>query len=230
MPNHVTNRVRVRGDTDELRKFIEKYISSKEDKRFLDFDKVIPMPEALRGVESGGHSNIAYQAWYGDWKGVLRYTWLNPEGVKIPSRKALLKLLEKKGVEYQKLADLYKNNIKKYGFPTWYEWSIAKWGTKWNSYSFRFIHEIGPRDWGATEIEFIFDTAWGPPGPIFEKLAEDNPKLSFSIFSFDELWGFAGRGEFEEGAGSYDLVDATKEMYKEVYGDEPPEEETEEGT
>jgi hypothetical protein len=223
MPNHVTSRVWVRGDADELQKFVRKYIATKEDGELhLDFNKVIPMPEPLKGVQSGGDAEVAYEAWYGNWKQLLGYPWIKKAGV--TTRKALQKFLSKS----KEKADLLKRNIEKYGYPTWYEWAIANWGTKWNSYSFKFIREVGPRDWGRTEIEFLFDTAWGPPEPVFVKLAEDNPKLSFTIVSFEEQWGFAGRGEFEEGAGSYDLVDATKGMYKEVYGDEPPEEEIEE--
>ena len=30
-------------------------------------------------------------------------------------------------------AEQYHKNFQKYGYKTWYDWSIAKWGTKWNS-------------------------------------------------------------------------------------------------
>lgn len=45
----------------------------------------------------------------------------------------------------------------------WYQWHIANWGTKWNAYS-------GYTKIGKTQIAFVFNTAWAPPMPVFERL------------------------------------------------------------
>lgn len=60
-------------------------------------------------------------------------------------------------------------NVKKYGYPDWYSWQIANWGTKW---------DIGPVDVEMCENEgeysFIasFDSAWSPPVDAMKKLHE----------------------------------------------------------
>lgn len=57
-------------------------------------------------------------------------------------------------------------NLKKYGHKNWYDWRCDKWGTKWNSYD---------TDWDGdfAHAESIrFCTAWCPPTPVIEKLAE----------------------------------------------------------
>ena len=43
-------------------------------------------------------------------------------------------LQEKYRKEVLQLGASYLSNLEKYGYPTWYEWSIATWGTKWNAY------------------------------------------------------------------------------------------------
>ena len=48
-------------------------------------------------------------------------------------------------------------NMKIYGHPTWYDWCCENWGTKWNS-----MHGDA----------YSFDTAWAPPVPIFNRIAE----------------------------------------------------------
>jgi hypothetical protein len=42
---------------------------------------------------------------------------------------------------------------------TWYEWSTANWGTKWNAYSHKET-QIGPDN-----LTLCFETAWRPPYP-----------------------------------------------------------------
>ena len=57
-------------------------------------------------------------------------------------------------------------NIEKYGYPTWYEFANAKWGTKWEAC------EPNHEENKDGSVTIWFDTAWSPPMPIYEKLEE----------------------------------------------------------
>lgn len=82
--------------------------------------------------------------------------------------------------------DIFRGNLgseerEKYGSDNWYDWSIANWGTKWPGYDF------GEYD-GGNSIEF--STAWSPPFPIYEKLSEMFPDVTFNYRWADEDIGF----------------------------------------
>lgn len=64
---------------------------------------------------------------------------------------------------FEDLGNAYINNILDYGYDTWYDWSCAKWGTKWNAYD-TFISD--------NESQICFNTAWSCPLPVLDKLAE----------------------------------------------------------
>lgn len=102
------------------------------------------------------------------------------------------------------------------GYPTWYQWSIANWGTKWGAYDFE------DRERGKGRFVFKFETAWSFPEPVFRKLAAMYSALTFDVISFDEGWNFACDGEFN-GRNNYrcDKSLATDEMYERVYGEKP---------
>lgn len=76
----------------------------------------------------------------------------------------------------EELGDAYINNIKQYGYVTWYEWSINNWGTKWDVYE----------DFKCNERTMIFETAWSIPEPIFKKLSEEFPNDFIEIEFADE--------------------------------------------
>ena len=101
------------------------------------------------------------------------------------------------------------------GFYNWYDWSVESWGTKWNSYSFHVLHD------SPDHYEFKFDTAWSVPIPVFDKIAELFPSLEFSIDSFDEGWNFAWRGTITKGLLFCRELEATDELYEQVYGCAP---------
>jgi len=63
-----------------------------------------------------------------------------------------------------------KTNIEKYGYPTWYEYRIAEWGTKWDI----GLDEHQGNDAVVTGNSFSvdFDSAWSPPTDAYYKLKE----------------------------------------------------------
>ena len=72
-----------------------------------------------------------------------------------------------------------------YNFPDgknddrWYMWCINNWGTKWDMCD-KYTAEIEEG-----YAEFGFNTAWGPPQGIYEKITEDFPDVGISWF-YDE--------------------------------------------
>jgi hypothetical protein len=79
-------------------------------------------------------------------------------------------------------------NKKKHGFCSWYDWSIANWGTKWDAKD---------RDLTFTEDKICgnFATAWGPPIGFYEFM-EDNGVKVFAKYAES---GFDFAGFYENG-------------------------------
>lgn len=224
MPNHVTSRIVATGPVSDLCAFREMF-----DGEGLDFNRIIPMPELLRDTESSSVSEVGAilllakdQNPFGpsvldglyerDRKGVMECSTGRPKE-RVAAFLAQNPDYETKG--RQKLRAIAET-----GYPSWYEWSIDHWGTKWGAYS-PMMTDAAPES-GA--VGFGFDTAWDFPTPIFEELARRFPTLSFDCVCFDEGWNFAGEGKFSAAettfATSKEL--ATDEMYERVYG-QPPE-------
>ena len=67
----------------------------------------------------------------------------------------------------------------------WYSWNIANWGVKW---------DIGKQevddDGGWFELEF--ETPWGPPNEIYDRLVELFPDVGISWFYDEPGMQFAG--------------------------------------
>ena len=115
----------------------------------LDFDAIIPMPPLLDKLRSG--SRII------DGKSVALWIEEN-ENCRI--------LTPSEAAEYEQI-----------GFKSWYDWSMANWGTKWNAKDTSI--NMQDREWGSIEIEF--ETAWSPPYQIFAKMLELFPDVDFEF-------------------------------------------------
>lgn len=109
------------------------------------------------------------------------------------------------------------------GHSSWYDWNVANWGTKWNSYSLVVEQESADR------IELTFQTAWSTPEPVLEKLAAANPQLAFTVDAFDEGWNFAYQGRAASGLYVGTDVPATPELYEKVYGEPAPSDDDDDG-
>lgn len=79
-----------------------------------------------------------------------------------------------------------------------YEWCYANWGTKWGTYSGRAITEI-VHDNDMLEVQLSFESAWSPPTPVFDKLAEMYPSISFRAESFERGAAYQMLQEWKEG-------------------------------
>ena len=176
MPNHIFNTIKFKKeDREKFAKFME------EDR--LDFNKLVPMPQELNemGGDCGEKKEIV-----NEWKEFTKEVQITPANVDEYIEKFRNEVRENPE-EYPKSAEtanlvtmadgrggtsvpsfqyqMYRIAGKvKYGFSSWYDWSVANWGTKWNAYETEFDEEY-----------LYFKTAWDTPLPIFEKLAELNP-------------------------------------------------------
>jgi hypothetical protein len=95
----------------------------------------------------------------------------------------------KEGRELKKQQD---ENIKNHGFKDWYDWSVANWGTKWNSYE----NYMG-------EDSISFQTAWSPPIPVIVKLAEKTKK-SWTLMYSEIGCDFCGKLVVDETGVTHD--------------------------
>jgi hypothetical protein len=66
-----------------------------------------------------------------------------------------------------------------FSMPKWWDWRVQNWGTKWNSFDCEVT--ILEDD----QVEYTFNTAWGPPEGVIYKLRELYPDVSITAF-YDE--------------------------------------------
>ena len=90
---------------------------------------------------------------------------------------------------------LGKAEMEKYGNNNWYDWSVANWGTKWNSYG--YDESV---DYSENKDSLFFLTAWTAPHPVISKLAERFPAVTFEHEWADEDIGSnCGRRVYYDG-------------------------------
>jgi hypothetical protein len=87
----------------------------------------------------------------------------------------------------------------KYGNNNWYDWSVKHWGTKWNASNTQFHSDDVRKTGRSYSLEFMFETAWALPEPIYTKIAEMYPDLSIVVDYSEEGMGFAGELQIVEG-------------------------------
>ena len=167
MPNYVTTILRIEG-TDAQIEAVKNHIKG-EDTAF-DFNKVIPMPAALN----------------------IECSTRGQQGVDIlfcrenKITKAMTAECRKEAVA---LGLAYIENTEMYGFPTWYEWCRAKWGTKWNACE---VEDLGDA--------IKFETAWNFPRPVIIELSKMFPDVILSFDYADEAAGHnTGEGTIQAG-------------------------------
>ena len=84
--------------------------------------------------------------------------------------------------------------------------SRETWGTKWDVSPI----EISERDGG---VFLSFYTAWTPPIPFYEKLAENG--FSITAYYFEPGCGFCGRFTHDEGESYFEIEDDDADWVRE---------------
>lgn len=196
MPNWCSNIMIVDGAKDEILRFQQAAQGQYDDKPIpLCFGSLYPMPPELK-IESGSNGSIGEKVLRGERLGEA---WLKDIGSDDP--KAVLAHFEREHPECLEMGRKYLANREKYGFPTWYEWSVAHWGTKWDLCDDTDA-EFTDRDTAAS-LRYAFDTAWSPPLPWLTKVAADWPSLRFSLEWVEPGVDCAGRTDFVDGEPAY---------------------------
>ena len=74
------------------------------------------------------------------------------------------------------------------GDQDWYSWRVNNWGTKWPISDIYFEHQ--PDE---DQIQFSFSTAWGPPVEAFDRWAQEDGRVQFTLEYWEPGMAFAGR-------------------------------------
>jgi len=152
MPNWCENAVRVSGEYAEVLRFID-FVKS-EDEPF-SFDSIAPMPKELQDVQS-------------------------PVTIKTQEEVDAYKEKHKDDAMlsgFPITQETWDNLHEKYGCTNWYDWANDMWGTKWDCHGVEYEDEFG-----GEEILYRFNTAWGPPEPIYHILVQEFPDLHISWY------------------------------------------------
>ena len=100
------------------------------------------------------------------------------------------------GAEQRELERKTAENLEKHGFANWYDFNVAKWGTKW---------EVGgngneaERDEDGLGFSAPFDSAWSPPIAVCEALVEQG--FEVVLYYYEPGMGYCGK--FEDGSDEY---------------------------
>lgn len=185
MPNNIINRVKMK-DIGHLPIY--------DESGNVDFNQLIPMPQDL-DVEAGSLTGFAIDEvmlrCIEDYSANTRRT-LN----KIYYEIKQLHELDKESYyarfnseeEILNIGLQYISNIIRYGYPTWYDWCVANWSTKWNAYNTKLISEDC--------VQFV--TAWNIPYNIYIELSKLYPYDEITVDWFNESMSF-GRTSFLDG-------------------------------
>lgn len=235
MPNHVTHRVVFRGPSEALAAFKAKCFRPQREgeEPSLDFETLIPMPDSIRATESSSDvssglivlgrtlpSRSPFSNTSRTPTEMLAFPWVKEAGV--TDLDGLKKLLLERSPDCVAKAEAAIRAFEETGFTDWYDWSIEKWGTKWNAYSFEIMVDE------PEELEFRFDTAWGVPEPILDAIAKEFPTINGTVTAFDEGWNFAFIAAIAGGYCVGASQEANDELYERVYGYPPEREDDEE--
>lgn len=173
MPNWCENDLTITGSANELNRFIAAVEEIQDDETFKYqiIAKLFPLPKELEGI-------------------------ISPCTV-VPDEDPLLgerdEFFSSALSGYRRYISETENKhlIETYGANNWYDWQHVHWGVKWGD-----CHtELGTlnldyKDY--SEIQFHFDTPWGPPDKAFIEISKQWPTLTFEDEYFEGGMGFSG--------------------------------------
>ena len=107
------------------------------------------------------------------------------------------------------------------GFTNWYDWSVERWGTKWDVDTEGL--DYADNGDGTASIGGYFDSAWSPPVQAMATYGEQNPDVSITLDYHEPGMCFVGRctvtaGEAED--NHVDYSDETSETVRDEIGED----------
>lgn len=208
MPNHVLNIVTLYGDEKQIAALKQIYCMEKG-ADLLDFNKIIPMPEALN-IEAGSKTDQGIWLYlmaadpYDEWpqakvwgyeklqpETYMKLKTMFPDGMENHYWRESAKEIRSNCTENQKgrvkmLLELGKQaaeNMLQYGAKDWYDWCIKHWGSKWNAYGSSNMKNSEPN-------QLVFLSAWDSPEPVIQKLSQLYPDFLLKHQWADENLGY----------------------------------------
>lgn len=198
MSNNIQNRLKIVGTEKEIEEVLN---SIKGEKEIIDFDKIIPMPKEL-DIKSGSDSDTGLSV-------IKQRLGVNINPIEKYYVDQFDNLDEESKDRILKVGFSCVHNIVKYGYPTWFEWRKANWGTKWNAYY--------------TELkngnEIWFTTAWqNVNDKIIRKLSSAFPDVLFEYsFSSEDTANNCGKSKIQNGEGVLTWIENGSEKALELY-------------
>lgn len=173
MPNWVFNYLSIEGETEEVKKFVEKakqpyktyYVS------IFGADAGIPKESVMDSV-------------------ISFWNFKQPE-----NKQAYFGASEYKPEGYEKLSmDEKMAKTLEFKSDGWYDWNVRNWGTKWDAVNSE-IQEETYKENGTAFASYRFDTAWSAPEDAYRDMVEQHPKLKFKFECEEEQgWGVVFEG------------------------------------
>lgn len=188
MPNWCNNELTVKGPSELLLAFDKAFKGKGAKWGPSEFEKYNKTPEQIAQLEKD------YEKDYATKELVYSYDALYP----IPAEVLAIGYSAPKDSRplEQILLDLHNPDRWVDG----YSWCISHWGVKWDV---GYISVFGNEE-GTEELEYHFESPWGPPVEWLEKVAKDWAELEFTIkfeeggCAFAGLVTFAGGEQVEE--------------------------------
>jgi hypothetical protein len=117
-------------------------------------------------------------------------------------------------VEQAELEAKSAANLEKHGFANWYDFNVAKWGTKWEIGGNGDVAEI---DVDGLSFSAPFESAWSPPIGVCEALAEQG--FDVTLYYYEPGMGYVGK--WEDGFDDYyEYEGETSKTVRAAIGDE----------
>jgi hypothetical protein len=129
----------------------------------------------------------------------------------IPCPQALIDTVSGFVPEQEALEAQQAANREQYGYATWYDHNVAKWGTKWDV-SADSIERVD-----ALTVRMSFDSAWAPPVAAYARLEA----LGFGVEAFYYEPGMAFVGKYADGDDDcYEYGGQTSDTVRDYIGEE----------
>lgn len=187
MPNYYRNRLTVLHDGPKRVEEVMTAIRS-EEREVIDFNRIIPMPEPLRGKD---HDVL------GEYAAKRLIDQAFPRTLCEYDRRLALQQHAEQKPEVRERAEAegrqMLRNIADYGYASFLYWATDNWGTKWNSLG-------DDKEMRREDNTIYFETADGYCRPIVEALSRRFPDVGFAYAAADEDKGaWTIKGVFHDG-------------------------------
>ena len=191
MPNHCQNVLKVFGEQAALGRF-KTLAATGTEREALSFEAFFPLPEDVLTGDTGGatFARKPGEHWHPFATLSLQLgleSTLEDWGEKAADFRAQLGALgyEVKFLRFGTTAEGEIIDLDAEPRPTWYDWRIDTFGTKWEPYD-SSLDEAGGY------LFYHFQSAWSPPIAFVQKLIVRYPELRFNLRFEESGVGFIG--------------------------------------